>query len=325
MNVDPWSDRDLVHAVVLPDLQPRLDDFYEKKTEFTEAQARQMDLSGLPILINHDKTLGRMGDTVAYAVRDKSADSNARAEVLLALTDPDTVEDGSLQHRLRFQQNALMNGAHRDVSLAHAYDVQLVSGTVTAAAGSTAAAAMAGGQCVVRKEPFEISTCDEGKRKGSRVLAYLPSDKTLQRATEGAVRDFCRTQGFVQPPQGIDVSSAEWRAQIKRLSSEVGARRRALFVRNSSGVHCASSGAASSLPWHFVNPDGVGVFTQQDVARIFDALMPPPTQPPAAAQPTPVEPLPTDASTQQTQSHTSATQQADGSPADSAAQMALDA
>jgi hypothetical protein len=323
MNVDPWSDRDLVHAVVLPDLQLRLDDFYEKKTEFTEAQARQMDLSGLPMLINHDKKLGCMGDTVAYAVRDKSADSNARAEVLLALTDPDTVDDESLQHRIRFQQNAFMNGAHRDVSLAHSYDVQLVSGTMTAAAGS--AGAMAGGQCVVRKEPFEISSCDEGKRKGSRVLAFLPSDKTLQRATEGAVRDFCRTQGFVQPPQGIDVSSAEWRAQIKRLSGEIGARRRALFVRNSSGVHCASSGAASSLPWHFVNPDGVGVFTQQDVARIFDALMPPPTQPQPQAPPA-AEQLQQPSSQLQAQpaENSMAAQQASGLPADSAAQMAVD-
>lgn len=309
MNVDPWIDRDLVHAVVLPDLQPRLDDFYEKKTEFTEAQARQMDLSGLPILINHNDTLGHMGDTVAYAVRDKTAESNARAEVLLALTDPDTLENSGLQHRLRFQQNALMNGAHRDVSLAHSYDVQLVSGTMTAAAGG----GMTGGQCVIRKEPFEISTCDEGKRKGSRVLAYLPSGKTLARASEGAVRDFCRNHNFVQPPLGLDVTSAEWRAHIARLTKEVGARRRALFVRNSSGVHCASSDAASSVPWHFVSANGAGAFASSDVERIFNALMPA-----LAAEPVPTQPLPQ-------QPHLDRAQQAQSTVPGSAVQMAIDA
>lgn len=275
MSVDLWPDQDLVHAVVLPDLQPRIDDFYEKKTEFTESQARQMDLSGLPILINHDEGLGRMGETIAYAVRDRSAESNARAEVLFALTDPETVHDGKLQHRLKFQQNALMNGAHRDVSLAHAYEVELVpeSGAFAAAAGAGAGDAMTG-QCVIRKNPFEISTCDEGKRKGSRVLAYLPSTKTLRRATEGAVRDFCRNHGFQEPPAGIGAASGEWRSHIERLSNEVAARRRALFVRDAGGVHRASSGAASTVPWHFVNPDNVGAFSQYDVARIFEALLP---------------------------------------------------
>lgn len=282
MNVDLWPDQDLVHAVLLPDLQEKHEDFYDKKTEFTEQQARQMDLAGLPILINHDEGLGQMGEAIAYAVRDKSAESKARAEVLFALDDPATTTDERHRFRLQFQQNALMNGAHRDVSLAHTYDVELVQGTVAAAASATST-----GECVIKKSPFEISTCDEGKRTGSHVLAYLPSAKTLRRASEGAVRDFCRNHSFVAPPDGIGPQSAEWRPHIERLVDEIGTRRRQLFKRDVGGVHRASSDALNSIPWQFVNPDNVGAFSHLDLARMFALLLPqaPAQTPDSAAQP----------------------------------------
>lgn len=285
MNVDIWPDQDLVHAVVLPDLQDKHDDFFEKKTEFTEAQARQMDLAGLPILINHDEGLGCVGEAIAYAVRDKSVESKARAEVLFALTDPSTIDDERLRYRLHFQQNALMNGAHRDVSLAHSYDVALMPETSGFVAAATGADNQTAGQCVIRKNPFEISTCDEGKRTGSHVLAYLPSAKTLRSATEGAVRDFCAKHYFPEPPAGVTVKSPEWRAHIEYLVGEIAQRRRLLFKRDTTGVHRASSGTVDQLPWHFVNPDNVGMFNAGELARMFDLLLPPPPPPATAAQP----------------------------------------
>lgn len=275
MSMDPCPDQDLVHAVLLPDLQQKYDDLYEKKTEFTEQQARSMDLAGLPILINHDEGLGQVGQTIAYAVRDRSEKSNARAEVLFALTDPSTVDSAPLRTRLRFQQNALMNGAHRDVSLAHSYDVALAAGSVSAAAATDTIGGTANeSQCIIRKNPFEISTCDEGKRTGSHVLAYLPAAKTLHAATEGAVRDFCRIHGFIEPPAGISAQSTEWRQHIERLASEIAEKRRLLFRPDVAGVHRASSSASNPVPWHFLNPDNVGLLDQREIARFFETLVP---------------------------------------------------
>lgn len=241
-----WQHQDLLHAVVLPDLPARNDDLFAKKTEYTESQARQIDLAGLPILINHDEYVGRVGETVAYAVRDGSDGSPARAEVLFVLDSERGVDPAHL-NRLDFQRNALMNGAHRDISLGHTYDV------LRAPAGVHRASAEAP-DSVIRKAALEISTCSVGKRSGSHILAYFPCAETLRAATERAVRSFCNQHNYVPPPVGIN--GAEWTHHVESVVDQVSRRRDQLLAREVIGYHRASATGCTievHVPWHFAN------------------------------------------------------------------------
>ena len=285
MNGDAWSDQDLVHAVLLPNLQSSYSDFYEKKTEFTEQQARRLNPVGLPTLINHDEILGETGEVVAYVVRDGALPTEAaQAEVLFTLTNPDRAPSAATRSRILFQQQALMNQAHSHVSLSHEWDISLVksdaTGTVTAA---SAADTLDGGgapsqTCVIRKRPLEISTCDQGKRAGSRILEYLPAPQTLRSAPPSAIRDFCRIYGFAAPPRDLGThDDRAWYTFIDTLSNQVSQRRAALFNRNrSSGAHRASSTVVNAKPWQFVEPEEGTVTQSQRLAQLIAAMLPRP-------------------------------------------------
>lgn len=259
--VDRWPNQDIVHAVVLPDLEEEINDFETKKIEFTEQQARRLDLSNLPILVNHDEEMGEVGHTVAYCVRDATPTQGARAEVVFALTNEDTAR-GGVQEKLQFQRNALMNGAHRDVSLGHVFDVDYVGNTGTHAASVGAPRTndpYGDPGCVINKNAVEISTCSKGKRKGSHILEYVPCRKSLERAMDATVvRRFCARYKYTEPPPDATVASPVWSNYINHLAGEVEHRRKALLNKQLlSGTYQASANSPgdellAQMPWIFV-------------------------------------------------------------------------
>jgi hypothetical protein len=264
---DRWQDQDLVHAVVLPSLESEINDFEKKKIEFTETQARRMDLTDLPILINHDEEMGEVGHTIAYAVHDASPLHQARAEVVFAIKDENMVR-GSLRDKIGYQRNALMNGAHRDVSLGHVYNVESVGNSGMHAASLTAPQTtdpFGDPGCVINKNAVEISTCYKGKRNGSNILEYVPCDNSLRRSTHVIIRKFCERYKYTAPPDDLKCSSPGWSQYIDRLSLEVQQRRRSLLDRRVSGTYRASEDTPNtpadelmrSMPWVFVAAAGL--------------------------------------------------------------------
>lgn len=276
---DRWPEQDLVHAIVLPNLETDIADFDTKKIEFTEAQARNLNLRDLPILMNHDDALGTVGHTIAYTVRDANVNENARAEVVFALTDEDKVY-GNVRDKLQYQRNALMNGAHRDVSLGHFYSVDYIGNVGMHAASIDAARTddpYGDPGCVINKNAVEISTCSQGKRKGSNILEYVPSPKSLKKATATIIRRFCDRYKYTPPPPDATDASAEWPRYIDTLAEEVSARRRALLNKQVSGTYRASANTPadellSQMPWIFVAADALSPDNERQPDALIAAL-----------------------------------------------------
>ena len=280
MSRQRWSGYDIVHAVVLPDLPDKNTDLFAKKTEYTKEQAKQIDLTGIPILVEHKEQLGRVGETIAYAVRDGSSNFGARAEVLFVIDGDRDACDSAHRMRLDFQRNALMNGAHRDVSLGHAYQtIPLPSGMYKASSDGEPAP-----DCLIRKSALEISTCAAGKRDGSHILAYLPCAETLRNATERAVRMFCAQHNYVPPPPVSN--GADWSRHVEDVIAQVDRRREQLLSREVVGYHRASSGASETIevrmPWHFVKASASAVLSTESTVAPTAALA---TTAPAATLP----------------------------------------
>jgi len=306
MSMHEYRNCDILHAIPIPNLAKQNEDFFAKKTEFTETQARQIDLTGLPILINHDERLGQVGKVIAYAVRDGTEDLAARAEILIALTSADECRTPTDRYRLDFQRNSLLNGAHRDVSLTHEYRV---TGAHAAAAVRNSSNNNDDTGCIIRKTAIEVSTCSEGRREGSQILAYLPCESTLRTATERSLRSFCTANGYTNPPESASPNrdATEWQRHIDQVIDQVQQRRTTLFAKEVRGYYRASaSGATATLteeimatPWQFVSGDGDDT-ALLNFAKIFNDLLPvsetpaPTALAPAqqAATPLPPETLP---------------------------------
>jgi hypothetical protein len=285
MSMHEYRNCDILHAIPIPNLAKQNNDFFAKKTEFTETQARRLDLTGLPVHINHDEKLGQVGKVIAYAVRDGAEEVAARAEILIALTSAGDCRTPADRDRLDFQRNALLLGAHRDVSLTHEYRV---IGAHSAAARATDSDA----DCVIRKTAIEVSTCSEGRRDGSQIIAYLPSESTLRTATERCVRSFCAANGYATPPDSASPhhDAAEWQRHIDQVVNQVQQRRNELFAKEVRGYYRASASGTGGVtetmsPWQFVEGAAgeIDDAVLLNFAKIFDDLLPKPAAEPTVA------------------------------------------
>jgi len=160
---------DYIVATLLPYMQLAHDDPIDRVREFTVDQAAQLNVIGLPLLVNHsDGTRGtpllEIGRVEALAV------NRSCATVLASIASAASGEAAATS-------NLIAAGIYKDVSFSN--DVS----TAVRASDS---------RVVYEKTPLEVSVCEQGRRYGSRILAYCPSRATLERLAEHAPADLER-------------------------------------------------------------------------------------------------------------------------------------
>ena len=271
LHADDPDAHDHVYGIVLPKLQKRYDTLTDKKEEFTEAQARAVDFTALPLRINHNRDMHQVGLTVAYRVRDVPGEL-PRAEAIFRLNrEPDKPHGDELSRLAAAQRNYLMEGTHRGLSLGHLYSTEYVGncGVYAASIGANGGGEVAHRTDdphgdpgnVVYKEGEEISVCDRGLRDGSEILEYLPCRRSLERSCESAVRKFVKLYNYAAPPSTVHYGEHGWRQYIDTLSSSVRERRDRVLSQNgynellgARGVHAASADRLQkkllkNVPW----------------------------------------------------------------------------
>jgi hypothetical protein len=260
LNSSDLDQHDLIHGIVLPQLDDELADPEEMKREFTKDQAREIDLTALPTRLNHSDNLESVGVTLAYRVRETGG--TTCAETLHKLhrePDGDVDPEDKVAILCAAQRDLLMSGEHQGLSLGHGFSTDYVADL-----GRHDASLKGREGRVIYKRPIEVSTCRRGKREGSEILEYLPCKKSLLRSDEDKVRSFCNRYHYTPPPADCKKSRdpSSWGRYVDFLSDEVQQRRRQVLASEgysnslkSRGIVVASldeSIGAPALPWQFI-------------------------------------------------------------------------
>jgi len=262
------DERDAVYAIVIPELEKEHKELEKKQTEFTEAQARAVDFSRLPIMCNHSDR--QIGEAVAARVRDMPG-RKPRVEAVFQLSPERDTPDASPESQQRaLQRNLLMGGAHRDVSLGHAFWMHYCGNVMKATLPEQQASFGAPGFNIT-KRANEISTCHRGRRKGSHILEYLPCARSLRRSSIEHLEQFAKIYRYPAPPRALQRNTPEWRQYVDVLARQVRQRRKKVMSANgyrellgAHGTYAASADAdelrelIASSPWHAVRDGRLG-------------------------------------------------------------------
>lgn len=262
---------DVVYGIVLPNLKDEYHHPTQKKEEYTLAQAKQVDFTALPMLMNHNNDLHQVGITVAYRVRDgePAKGETPRAEAVFMLNrEPDQPVKDDLSRMMSVQRNLLMEGLHRGLSLGHDYHTEYVGncGTYAASIGMADVNKRTDDPYgdpgrVIHKEHKEISVCDRGLREGSEILEYLPCRRSLERSDDDAIRSFTKVYNYTPPPPYLHKQAPGWSKYLDTLEAEVRQRRRSVLTTNgygellrAKGTHAASADRVQKrllkdVPW----------------------------------------------------------------------------
>lgn len=228
-DLSPITDEDdVLLGRFLPKLEASYSSMRKKKEEFTADQARAANFVGLPLKMNHNRNFPPVGITIAARVRDGDAESEMKpyAQALFKLNreDYDTPVD-QLSELNGFQRNALMFGAHSDLSLGHDFFTEILTNCGTMNASDTATnGEYRGPSIAIRKVVQEISTVDHGLRTGSRIEALWPSHRSLKKARPHIIRKFVDLYNYAPPPADTDDTSPIWPLYIDHLAKEVRSR-----------------------------------------------------------------------------------------------------
>lgn len=247
---------DVVYGVVLPNLQEQYEHATQKKEEYTLAQAKQVDFTALPMLMNHNNDMHQVGITVAYRVREPEPDKHEapRAEAVFMLNrEPDQPVKDTLSRMMSYQRNLLMGGVHRGLSLGHDYHTEYVGncGTYAASVGVGDVNKHSDDPYgdpgrVIHKEHKEISVCERGLRDGSEILEYLPCRRSLNRSDSDAVRTFAQVYNYTPPPAHLHEAAPGWSKYLDTLEGEVRQRRRSVLTTNGYGDLLRAKGTHSA-------------------------------------------------------------------------------
>lgn len=177
---------DYVYGTVLPNLYEQPGELNDCWNEFTIEDGKRVDLTGLPVLVNHQEQVQCVGRVVGYEIGRVTAsapspsssvnpaserfeqEGSVHARVLLAL---DKKEPNTFM--AQYVRNALANGYYRGLSLQHHYEAMPH-------------------KRLVLKTPVEVSLCREGLRPDSVIHDYFPSRRTLENMDDEHLRDFVR-------------------------------------------------------------------------------------------------------------------------------------
>jgi len=251
--LDPDLDNhDVIHGIVLPNLRLEHDTLQSRKGEYTDAESRQIDMTGLVMEMNHNDDWLPVGRTIAYTVNPQPNGFNAAEAVFKLNREPDEHNpDDPLAVVTALQRNLLMTGYHKDLSLGHEtakWNANVdVDGVVKASADPYQPAV------TYVKYHKEISTCNRGRRPGSHIKGYYPCARSLRRSDDEAIRSFAKIYGYEPPPRGAYRGSREYDAYLANLHAEV-RQRRSDALRQSNftpilrarGFHAASADATKS-------------------------------------------------------------------------------
>jgi len=190
-------------ATMLPYMQLEHEDARDRVREFTVAEARQLYMDDLPLLINHNDgeeqhgaptPLLRVGHIEASAVDGLNAS-------VLAIVDPELSADA------RFASDAIASGRYEDVSLGNRVE------TIVRASQGTA---------TYVKTPVEVSLCRRGRRYGSHITTYCPGRATLERLARHSPDDLVRMaerHGYAQPLIDMGVDASDRKRYIEALAT----------------------------------------------------------------------------------------------------------
>lgn len=232
-DMDPDIDNhDIVYGVVLPNLPKEHDSLYSRKAEYTEDEARQIDLAGLVMEANHDDEELPVGVTIAYRVQDDPNGGPASGEAVFKMNRES--DDPNASDRLSLlaasQRNLMMSGYLTELSLGHVakkYNVECDEyGRVNASRKTNDPA------ITYVKFHREVSTCKEGRRPGSKFKQYFPCARSLRRSTDDAIRSFARIYKYEAPPEDAVPGMKKWDAYLARLLDAIRARRKKVFREN---------------------------------------------------------------------------------------------
>jgi hypothetical protein len=240
------DDADVFVGIVLSNLPDSHPTSEHRKREFNAQETRQTTMRGLPVYIEHNETWHPVGLTVGYrVVEGMGADGGGGGGRVVASRghlgkhgngkkrpyvetvhmlnrEPDVAPtlgapDQHAVEATRLQRCRLMMGVDRGLSLGHRFRPEQASGTARA---------------TIVKRLVEISTCPRGKRPGTVIEHYFPCARTLQKSDEVMVREFCKVYGYSAPSHDCGERGSEpWARFIDSLSSQVAARRAAVFSR----------------------------------------------------------------------------------------------
>jgi len=163
--VPPPRTRDYLVADMLPYMLRDHVDENDREWNFTVDEARQLNVDGLPLLVEHNDgdpdAAGVQLPRIAVGRVEASSVRVPHAKMLAS------IEPGASSAQARAASHAVASGAFKDVSLQHRV--------------SRRASARAGGAPVSVKRPTEVSLVGEGWRYGSRIRDFFPSRATLTR------------------------------------------------------------------------------------------------------------------------------------------------
>jgi len=261
-DMDPDIDNhDILYGVVLPNLRKEHDSMYSRRAEYTDDEARSIDMTGLVLEFNHNDNEPPVGTTIAYRVQDDANGGLSAAEAVFKLNrEPDNPANDRLSQAAASQRNLLMTRYHKGFSLGHTAQKFAVDcdehGRVNASHKANEPA------ITYVKFHREISTCETGRRPGSIIKGYFPCARSLRRSTDDAIRSFAANYGYEAPPADSVPGMRSWDAYLARLLDAVRQRRRQVLRENNftpilhaRGFIAASGDASKKTPLDERNDD----------------------------------------------------------------------
>lgn len=244
------DNHDVLYGVVLPNLRKEHNTLFSRKAEYTDDEARTIDMAGLVLECNHNDDIFPVGATIAYRVQDNPNGGPSSAEGVFKLNREADEAGATDQLSLvtQMQRNHLMSGYHRGFSLGHTAEKYHVDcdadGKVLASADPTKPAV------TYVKYHREISTCNKGRRPGSVIKEYFPCARSLRRSMEDAIQSFTEIYNYERPPKNAFRGTREWDQYLARLLDAIRQRRRRVLAENNFTpiLHARGFCAASNEP-----------------------------------------------------------------------------